>query len=94
MTPSTAACAARRQMGPHTRVAYRCPAATECAAFNASVGGNGTCVNVNPGGGCGGVAWSRVLVGSVLGGYIILYGQFQAGVGLEQRRSILTAATE
>jgi len=55
-----------------------CPAATECAAFNASVGGNGTCVNVNPGGGCGGVAWSRVLVGSVLGGYIILYGQFQA----------------
>jgi len=55
-----------------------CPAATECAAFNASVGGNGTCVNANPGGGCGGVAWSRVLVGSVLGGYIILYGQFQA----------------
>jgi hypothetical protein len=36
------------------------------------------CANINVGGGCGGPALSRVVVGSFLGGYIILYGQIQS----------------
>jgi hypothetical protein len=36
------------------------------------------CSNINPGGGCGGLGLSRVIVGAVLGGYIILYGQVQS----------------
>lgn len=36
------------------------------------------CNNINPGGGCGGLALSRVVVGAFLGGYIILYGQVQS----------------
>lgn len=36
------------------------------------------CENVNPGGGCGGLGTDRVLVGALLGGYIILYGQVQS----------------
>ena len=41
-------------------------------------GDSGLCENINPGGGCGGLALERVIVGSVLGGYIILYGQVQS----------------
>ena len=36
------------------------------------------CQNRNPGGGCGGLGLDRVLVGTFLGGYIILYGQVQS----------------
>ena len=36
------------------------------------------CENVNPGGGCGGLGADRVVVGALLGGYIILYGQVQS----------------
>ena len=36
------------------------------------------CVSLNPGGGCGGVGWSRIIVGAILGGYIIVYGQMQS----------------
>ena len=36
------------------------------------------CENLNPGGGCGGLAADRVIVGALLGGYIILYGQVQS----------------
>lgn len=36
------------------------------------------CENINPGGGCGGLAADRVVVGAMLGGYIILYGQVQS----------------
>jgi hypothetical protein len=39
---------------------------------------NFTCRNANPGGGCGGLGFDRVLVGTFLGGYIILYGQVQS----------------
>lgn len=41
-------------------------------------GGSGFCENINPGGGCGGLGLSRVVVGAALGGYIILYGQVQS----------------
>lgn len=36
------------------------------------------CQNINPGGGCGGLGLDRVVVGAILGGYIILYGQVQS----------------
>eukprot|EP00520_Triparma_pacifica_P001418 CAMPEP_0118647362 /NCGR_PEP_ID=MMETSP0785-20121206/8562_1 /TAXON_ID=91992 /ORGANISM="Bolidomonas pacifica, Strain CCMP 1866" /LENGTH=542 /DNA_ID=CAMNT_0006539443 /DNA_START=110 /DNA_END=1735 /DNA_ORIENTATION=- len=36
------------------------------------------CVNQNVGGGCGGLGFSRILVGAILGAYIILYGQVQS----------------
>ena len=36
------------------------------------------CENLNTGGGCGGLALDRVIVGAFLGGYIILYGQVQS----------------
>jgi hypothetical protein len=36
------------------------------------------CQNINTGGGCGGLAMDRVVVGAFLGGYIILYGQVQS----------------
>jgi Major Facilitator Superfamily len=36
------------------------------------------CENLNTGGGCGGLGASRVVVGALLGGYIILYGQVQS----------------
>jgi hypothetical protein len=46
---------------------------------NAAVCGfDGLCQNVNPGGGCGGLGLERVVVGALLGGYIILYGQVQS----------------
>ena len=38
----------------------------------------GICENINVGGGCGGLGLPRVIVGAVLGGYIILYGQVQS----------------
>jgi hypothetical protein len=38
----------------------------------------GICQNVNIGGGCGGLGVERVVVGALLGGYIILYGQVQS----------------
>jgi hypothetical protein len=41
-------------------------------------GSDGLCANINVGGGCGGLGLSRVLVGAILGGYIILYGQVQS----------------
>lgn len=49
----------------------------ECGA-GAICGANGFCENINPGGGCGGLALERVVVGAFLGGYIILYGQVQS----------------
>lgn len=36
------------------------------------------CENINAGGGCGGLGADRVVVGALLGGYIILYGQVQS----------------
>ena len=38
----------------------------------------GVCKNLNSGGGCGGLAFQRTVVGAFLGGYIILYGQVQS----------------
>lgn len=49
----------------------------ECAT-GSICGASGFCENVNPGGGCGGLALERVVVGAFLGGYIILYGQVQS----------------
>merc|ERR1712224_723565 len=39
---------------------------------------SGFCENINVGGGCGGLGLERVVVGAILGGYIILYGQVQS----------------
>jgi hypothetical protein len=36
------------------------------------------CENINIGGGCGGIGWDRILVGTFLGLYIIVYGQVQS----------------
>jgi len=48
-----------------------CPNASVCSV-------EGFCENINTGGGCGGLALDRVIVGAFLGGYIILYGQVQS----------------
>jgi hypothetical protein len=47
------------------------------AICNLAING-GTCENINLGGGCGGLALNRVVVGAFLGGYIVLYGQVQS----------------
>jgi MFS family permease len=39
---------------------------------------NDVCTALNSGGGCGGLGMNRVIVGAMLGGYIILYGQVQS----------------
>lgn len=39
--------------------------------------GASVCANFNVGGGCGGLGYDRVLVGTFLAGYIIVYGQMQ-----------------
>jgi hypothetical protein len=57
-----------------------CNVDADCSAgaiCNLSVNG-GTCENINLGGGCGGLALDRVVVGAFLGGYIVLYGQVQS----------------
>jgi len=41
---------------------------------------DGICENINDGGGCGGLGLDRVLVGTFLALYIIVYGQMQAAV--------------
>lgn len=38
----------------------------------------GFCENISVGGGCGGLGLGRTVVGAILGGYIILYGQVQS----------------
>jgi len=47
-----------------------CTSGAECS--------QGICVNQNVGGGCGGLGFSRIVVGAILGAYIILYGQVQS----------------
>jgi hypothetical protein len=54
-----------------------CFEVSDCGA-GAICGTSGFCENINPGGGCGGLGLSRVIVGAILGGYIILYGQVQS----------------
>eukprot|EP00980_Cylindrotheca_fusiformis_P015676 scaffold4518_cov149-Cylindrotheca_fusiformis.AAC.11 len=49
----------------------------ECAV-GSICGDSGLCENINTGGGCGGLALERFVVGAFLGGYIILYGQVQS----------------
>ena len=56
---------------------------TECLIDNdctrgAICGSDGFCANLNEGGGCGGLGLPKAVVGSFLGGYIILYGQVQS----------------
>lgn len=59
---------------------------TEMCTVNGDVCNNGAecnadllvCQNLNTGGGCGGLGLDRVVVGAILGGYIILYGQVQS----------------
>lgn len=41
---------------------------------------DGMCVNINDGGGCGGLGLDRVFVGTFLALYIVVYGQMQAAV--------------
>jgi len=54
-----------------------CAMDSDCTT-NAVCGAQGFCENLNVGGGCGGLAMDRVIVGAFLGGYIILYGQVQS----------------
>ena len=53
-----------------------CTTNAVCDAISAGV--EGVCQNLNAGGGCGGLAFPRTVVGAFLGGYIILYGQVQS----------------
>lgn len=55
-----------------------CSATDDCSAGAICGAASGLCQNINLGGGCGGLAMSRLVVGSLLGGYIILYGQVQS----------------
>lgn len=54
-----------------------CEVDSDCNT-NAVCGERSFCENLNPGGGCGGLGVNFVVVGALLGGYIILYGQFQS----------------
>lgn len=68
---------------PCTAVGELCAGHNDCLAEvmyceGFSLGTAGVCANRNPGGGCGGLAWPRMVVGAILGGYIILYGQLQS----------------
>lgn len=54
-----------------------CFQSSDCSQ-GAICGSSGYCENINPGGGCGGLGLERVVVGAILGGYIILYGQVQS----------------
>lgn len=50
----------------------------ESGSFCNDLGGESFCANENVGGGCGGLGLDRVLVGTFLACYIILYGQVQS----------------
>ena len=55
-----------------------CMADDDCTRGAICGATSGFCENINEGGGCGGLGIDRVVVGAVLGGYIILYGQVQS----------------
>ncbi|GMI31223.1 hypothetical protein TeGR_g3050 [Tetraparma gracilis] len=57
--------------------AFPCAADPDCAG-GAFCGASGSCENLNVGGGCGGPGLSRLLVGTFLALYIIVYGQVQS----------------
>jgi MFS family permease len=54
-----------------------CSAAAECVS-GAVCAANGVCANPSVGGGCGGLGADRVVVGTFLALYIIVYGQVQS----------------
>jgi hypothetical protein len=55
----------------------QCSGSEDCNT-GATCGVDEVCESINAGGGCGGVGFERVVVGAMLGGYIILYGQVQS----------------
>ena len=55
-----------------------CDADADCAGGAVCAGESNICVARNSGGGCGGLGWEPVVVGSILAGYIIVYGQCQS----------------
>mmetsp|Transcript_4935 Transcript_4935/g.10934 ORF Transcript_4935/g.10934 Transcript_4935/m.10934 type:complete len:578 (+) Transcript_4935:259-1992(+) len=55
----------------------QCAIDSDCMS-GAICGDDGLCASINAGGGCGGLGLARGVVGAVLGGYIILYGQVQS----------------
>jgi hypothetical protein len=55
-----------------------CAANGDCSTGAVCNAAAGICQNINLGGGCGGLALPRTVVGAFLGGYIILYGQVQS----------------
>ena len=64
-------------------VGLPCGGAGSALALSTASGGSlssvgSVCSNINVGGGCGGMGWDRVVVGSILASYIIVYGQFQS----------------
>ncbi len=55
-----------------------CDSTSSCIPGAVCDSDDGYCVNQNPGGGCGGLGYDKVVVGAFLAGYIILYGQVQS----------------
>jgi hypothetical protein len=55
-----------------------CLVDADCTSGAVCDAASAVCANLNVGGGCGGPALSRVVVGAFLGSYIILYGQVQS----------------
>jgi hypothetical protein len=63
---------------PCSGLLQACSDALSCGEGAVCDGASQLCYNLNPGGGCGGLGLSRTVVGAILGGYIILYGQIQS----------------
>mmetsp|Transcript_43166 Transcript_43166/g.143731 ORF Transcript_43166/g.143731 Transcript_43166/m.143731 type:complete len:561 (-) Transcript_43166:103-1785(-) len=63
---------------PCAAIGRPCADNSDCGSGTACDAEAGACANLNPGGGCGGLGWSRTQVGALLALYIIAYGQFQA----------------
>jgi len=63
---------------PCAAIGRPCADDSDCGSGTACDAEAGACANLNPGGGCGGLGWSRTQVGALLALYIIMYGQFQA----------------
>ena len=60
---------------PCAAIGRPCADDSDCGSGTACDAEAGACANLNPGGGCGGLGWSRTQVGALLALYIIAYGQ-------------------
>lgn len=81
--PGGAICVNTTSYAELDAVGLPCGGAGSALALSTASGGSlssvgSVCSNINVGGGCGGMGWDRVVVGSILASYIIVYGQFQS----------------